>query len=209
MKKRLIDLQPVSEKAALKTHSKHIKLLNQVLENLSKSFNFIKLDQTQISKSNDNILEIIVKVTDFDFKYIQMVIEDQTIFLRKEDCFLNAIQIIKLTKKDNNKHKNILDKMKKYTKVDIKKTDEKKIIYDFWINLQHGQILYNFLFLKRQLQSLLKYIQRLQNNNNIEMIILSDRNYLIKIKIHQLFIAIRVFSKFIIIRKLDFKINFF
>ena len=39
--------------------------------------------------------------------------------IEKEDCFLNVTQIIKLAKKDSNKRKSILNKMKKHTKVDV------------------------------------------------------------------------------------------
>lgn len=51
-----------------------------------------------------------------------MRVEDQIVLLRKTDCFLNATQIITLAKKDKNKRKIILDKMKKYTKVNVKKS---------------------------------------------------------------------------------------
>lgn len=67
---------------------------------------------------------------------------------------------IKLAKKDSNERKSILNKIKKYTKVDVKKTNGKKTICGFWVNIQHGRILCNFLSLKRQLQSLLEYTQR-------------------------------------------------
>lgn len=79
-------------------------------------------------RSNDSILKVIAEVTNFDSQHVQMIIEDQIILLRREDCFLNVTQIIKLAKKDSNKRKSILHKMKKHTKVDVRKADGKKTI---------------------------------------------------------------------------------
>ena len=81
---------------------------------------------------------------------------------------------IKLAKKDSNERKSILDKMKKHTKVDVKKADGKKAICGSWVNLQHGRILCNFLSLERQLQPLLEYAQRVQGDDDVEMAIPSS-----------------------------------
>lgn len=70
LKERLIDLQPTSEEAILEARLRHVRLLSQSLESLLKSLNFTELAQTQMSRSNDSILEIIVEVTSFDSKYI-------------------------------------------------------------------------------------------------------------------------------------------
>lgn len=207
LKERLIGLQSASEEAALEARPRHARLLSQTLDSLPKSLKFTELSQTQMPRSNDSIREVIAEVTGFDSKHIQIIIEDQVILLRKEDCFLNVTQIIKLAKKDSNKRKSILNKIKKYTKVDVKKADEKKTICGSWVNLQHGRILCNFLSLERQLQSLLEYTQRLQSNNDIEMTIAPDRNYLAETGVHQLFIAVRALPKPIMIRRLNFRVN--
>ena len=207
LEERLIGLQPASEEAALESRPRHTRLLSEALESLPKSLNFTELAQTQMPRGNDSILEVIAEVTGFDSKHVQMVVEDQAILLRKEDCFLNATQIIKLAKKDSNERKSILDKMKKHTKVDVKKADGKKAICGSWVNLQHGRILCNFLSLERQLQPLLEYAQRLQGDDDIEMVISPDRNYLAETGVHQLFIAVRALPNPVMIRRLDFRVN--
>ena len=75
------------------------------------------------------------------------------------------------------------------------------------MNLQHGRILCNFLSLKRQLQPLLEYAQKLQSNDDVEMAIAPDRNYLAETGVHQLFIAVRALPKPVIIRRLNFRVN--
>ena len=91
-----------------------------------------------------------------------MIVEDQTMLLRKEDCFLNATQIIKLAKKDKNARKVMLEKMKKHTKVDVKRFDVRSAICGSWVNLQHGQTLCKHLGLERQ-HDLLCYNARLSD----------------------------------------------
>lgn len=73
--------------------------------------------------SNDNILEAVAEATDFDSEHVQIRIEDQIVLLRKTDGFLNATQITVLAKRDKNERRTILDKMKMYTKIDMKKSD--------------------------------------------------------------------------------------
>lgn len=206
LEERLIALQPAPEGAALEACSKHAKFLSQALESLPKSLSFTELAQTQMPRSNGSIPEAIAEVTGFDSKHVQMVVEDQAILLRKEDCFLNATQIIKLAKKDSNERKSILDKMKKYTKVDVKKADGKKAICGSWVNLQHGRILCDFLSLERQLQPLLEYARRLQGDD-VEMAIPQDRDYLAETEVHQMFIAVRALPQPVMIRRLDFRVN--
>lgn len=202
----LIDLQPASEGAVFEARPGHARFLSRTLKSLPKSLSLTELAQTRIPRSNDSILEVIAEVTGFDSKHVQIVVEDQTILLRKEDCFLNATQIIKLAKKDSNERKSILDKMKKHTKVDVKKANGKKAICGSWVNLQHGRILCNFLSLERQLQPLLEYAQRLQGDD-VEMAVPPNRNYLAETGVHQLFIAIGALPKPVMIRRLDFRVN--
>lgn len=152
---------------------------------------FTELVQTRMPRSDDSIPQVITEVTGFDSNHVQIIVEGQTILLRKGDCFLNATQIIKLAKKDKNERKRILDQMKKDTKVDVKKGDGRKAICGSWVNLQHGRILCNSLCLQRQLQPLLEYAQRLQGDN-VERTIPQNRNSLARTGTHPLFIAGRV-----------------
>ena len=94
--------------------------------------------------SNDNIPEAVAEVTDFDSEHVHMKVEDQIVLLRKTDCFLNATQIITLAKKDKNERKTILDKMKKHTKVDARKSAGGS-----WVDLQNVRILCKHLGLER------------------------------------------------------------
>ena len=206
LKERLIGLQPASEEAALDARPRNARFLSRNLKRLPKSLSFTELAQTQIPRSNDSILEAIAEVTSFDSKHVQMIVEGQAILLRKEDCFLNATQIINLAKKDNNERKSILDKMKKRTKVDVKKADGKKAICGSWVNLQHGRLLCTYLSLERQLHPLLEYAQRLQGDD-VVMAIAPDRNYLAETGVHQLFIAVRALPKPVMTRRLDFRVN--
>ena len=133
--------------------------------------------------SNDNIPEAVTEVTDVDFEHVQMRVEDQIVFLQKTDCFLNATQIITLAKKDKNERKTIFDKIKKHTKVDVKKSAG-----GFWVNLQCIRLLCKHLEWERQLQPLLEYAQRLQGDD-VEMAVPIDQDYLSEPGVHQ-FIAV-------------------
>lgn len=152
---------------------------------------FPELVQTRTPRSDDSIPEVITEVTGFDSNHVQIIVEGQTVLLRKGDCFLNATQIIKLAKKDKNERKRMLDQMKKDTKVDVKKGDGRKAICGSWVNLQQGRILCNSLRLQRQLQPLFDYAQRLQGDN-IERAIPQNRKSLARTGTHPLFIAGRV-----------------
>ncbi len=139
-------------------------------------------------------------MTDFDSEHVQMRVEDQIVLLRKTDCFLNATQIITLAKKDKNERKTILDKMKKHTKVDVKKSAGGS-----WVNLQHVRILCKHLGLERQLQPLLEYAQRLQGDD-VEMAVPIDQDHLSEPGVHQ-FIAVLAHPQPVVVRTPDFKVN--
>ena len=120
--------------------------------------------------------------------------------LRKTDCFLNATQIITLAKKDKNERKTILDKMKKHTKVDVKKSAGGS-----WVNVQHVRILCKHLGLERQLQPLLEYAQRLQGDD-VDMAVPTEQDYLSEAGVHP-FIAVPAHPQPVMVRALDFKVN--
>ena len=150
--------------------------------------------------SKDNIPEAVAEVTDFDSEHVQMRVEDHIVLLRKTDCFLNATQIITLAGKDKNERRILLDKVKEHTKVDVKKAREGS-----WANLQHVRILCKHLGLERQLQPLLEYAQRLQDDDD-ETAIPIDQDYLSEAGVHP-FIAVPADPAPVMVRTLDFKVN--
>ncbi len=202
LEERLLGLQPASEEA----RPTHVGSLSGVLESLPKSLSFPELAQTQMPSSNNSVAKAVAEVTGFDSKHVQMIVEDQTMLLRKEDCFLNATQIIKLAKKDKNERKMILEKMKKHTKVDVKRIDVRSAICGSWVNLQHGQTLCKHLGLERQLQPLLEYAQRLQGDD-VETDRPQDLDYLVEKGVHPLFVAVRALPEPVMIRRLDWRVN--
>ena len=103
-------------------------------------------------------------------QYVQMTVRGRIVFLRKTDGFLNATQIIRLAEKNDNERKVILQRMKKFTHLDIK---EKRS----WVNLQHARILCKHLGLEGQLQPLLDYAQRFKGDG-VEIALPIDQDYL-------------------------------
>ena len=129
-----------------------------------------------------------------------MRFEDQIVLLRKTDYFLNATQILTLAKRDKNERRTILDKMKKHTKIDVKKS-----VGGSWVNLQHARILCKHLGLERQLQPLLEYAQRLPRDA-VEIVLPIDQDYLSEAGVCP-FIAVPAHPEPVMIRTLDFKVN--
>jgi len=102
-------------------------------------------------------------VIDFDTGHVQMRFEDKIILLRKDDCFLNATQIIKLASKSKSERQKILTMIKEATNVDVH-PPSKSIPYPCsWIDFRHGRALCKFLELEQELQPLLNYGQRLRD----------------------------------------------
>lgn len=52
------------------------------------------------------------QVTDFDGRYIQIKIDNKIVLMRKEDCLLNATQILMLANTNSNDRASILRLMK-------------------------------------------------------------------------------------------------
>ena len=80
--------------------------------------------------------------------------------MRKEDCFLNATQIITLAKKNNSERKYLLGLMKEKTKVEVFPAAVGMPHLYSWVNFQHGRILCKHLQLDRELQPLIDYGRR-------------------------------------------------
>ena len=136
-------------------------------------------------------------MTEFDDQHVQMKVNGQQVLMRKEDGFFNATQIITLAEKDRNERKTILERMKKHTNVDVKKSKGGS-----WVNPQHARILCKHLGLERQLQPLLECAQRLQDDD-VEMAVPIDQEYL---SVHQ-FIAVLAYPQPVMIRTPGFKVN--
>ncbi len=131
-------------------------------------------------------------------QYVQMTVKGRIVFLRKTDGFLNATQIIRLAEKDDNERKVILDRMKKFTHLDIK---EKRS----WVNLQHARILCKHLGLEGQLQPLLDYAQRFKGDD-VERALPIDQDYLSDAGVYP-FVAVPAHPEPVMVRILDRKAN--
>ena len=92
-----------------------------------------------------------------------MRFEDKIVLLRKEDCFLNATQIIKLASKGKSERQKILTIIKKATNVDVHPPSKSLPYPCSWVDFRHGRSLCKFLELEQVLQPLLNYGQRLRD----------------------------------------------
>ena len=133
-------------------------------------------------------------------KYLRMKVEDQIMFLRKEDCFLSATQIMKAAKVTKSEKDRILKKMKMHTKVEVKDP-----MGGSWVNLQHARILCKHLNLEQRLQPLLDYAQKSQKRG-VGMATGEDQNYLGK-RFNSKYIAVSAHPKPFMVRRLDFRAN--
>lgn len=91
-----------------------------------------------------------------------MEVNGQLVLMRKEDGFLNAIQIITLAKKNDSERKYILELIKQETKVEVLPATVGIPYPHSWINLQHGRNLCGHLGLEQKLQPLIDYGRRFQ-----------------------------------------------
>ena len=130
-----------------------------------------------------------------------MKVNGQQVLMEKEDGFLNATQIITLAEKNKNERKTILERMKKHTNVDAKRSSKG----GSWVNPQHARILCKHLGLERQLQPLLEYAQRLQGDD-VEMTVPIDQDYLSELRVYQ-FIAVPAHPQPVMVRTPGFKVN--
>lgn len=85
--------------------------------------------------------------------------------MRKEDCFLNATQILTLANKNDSDRKYLLSLMKKQTEVQVLPPVTDIPYSCSWVNFQHGLILCQHLKLEHQLQPLINYGLRAQRDS--------------------------------------------
>ena len=107
-------------------------------------------------------------MTKFDARHVQIEVNGQLVLMRKEDGFLNATQIITLTKKNDSERKYILELIKQETKVEVLPATVGIPDPHSWINLQHGRILCGYLGLDHKLQPLIDYGRRFQREDDSE-----------------------------------------
>ncbi|KAL9124034.1 MAG: hypothetical protein Q9217_006594 [Psora testacea] len=97
------------------------------------------------------------QVTDFDARHVQIMIEDKIVLMRKEDCFLNATQILALTKKDSSENERLLQRMGQSIKVEVLPPIGGLAYSCAWVNFEHGQILCKHYGLEQELQPLIDH----------------------------------------------------
>ena len=85
--------------------------------------------------------------------------------MRKDNCFLNATQILTLANKDSNERRYILDIMKKRTKVEVLPPAAGIRRKSSWVNFHHGQMLCKHLGLEQELKPLIEYGLKAQRNS--------------------------------------------
>ncbi|KAI4122902.1 MAG: hypothetical protein LQ341_007256 [Variospora aurantia] len=106
------------------------------------------------------------EVTDFDAGHIQMRIDNKTVLMRKEDCFLNATQILTLANKNASDRKYLISLVKEQTKIQVLPATAGVPHPCSWVNFQHGLILCKYLELEHQLQPLINYGLRAQRDGS-------------------------------------------
>ena len=93
------------------------------------------------------------------------MIEDKVVLMRKEDCSLNATQILTLTNKSPSDSEHLLQLMGQSIKVEVLPPIAGIVSSCSWVNFEHGQILCKHFGLERVLQPLIDHGLKLQQDN--------------------------------------------
>lgn len=110
------------------------------------------------------------KVLSFDTNHIYMSINNKVIMMRKEDCSLNATQIMALANKNATERKYILGLMKeKKSKVVVTPPTVAISYPSSWVDFQHGRVLCKHLGMEEELQPLVNYGLRFWSENGTNM----------------------------------------
>ena len=104
-------------------------------------------------------------MTDFDGRYVQIKINDKIMLMRKEDCLLNATQILALANTNINDRGSILRLMKEQTVIEQVSPLVGIPWRQSWVNFQHGRILCKHLKLEQELKSLIDYGLEVQRDD--------------------------------------------
>lgn len=95
-----------------------------------------------------------------------MKIEDKVVLMRKEDCFLNATQILALTSKSPSDSEHLLQLIEPIIKVEVIPPKEGVAYSCSWVNFEHGRIICEHLGLVQELQPLIDHGLELQRNDH-------------------------------------------
>ncbi len=104
-------------------------------------------------------------MTDFDGTYVQIKVDKKIVLMRKEDCLLNATQILILANTNINDCKTILMLMKKQTAIERVSPAVNIPWRHSWVNFQHGRILCKHLKLEQELKPLIDYGLEVQRDH--------------------------------------------
>lgn len=107
----------------------------------------------------------LVKMTDFDARHVQIQIEDKTVLMRKEDCFLNATQILALTKKNPSERETLLQRLEQEIEVKILPATEDVTCSHVWVKFDLGHIICKHFGLEQELQLLIDHGLKLQRDD--------------------------------------------
>ena len=86
--------------------------------------------------------------------------------MRKEDCLLNASQILTLTNKNPSDIEHLLQLMEQSIKVEVLPPIVGIAPSCSWVNFEHGQILCKHFGLEQELQPLIDYGFKIQGNGD-------------------------------------------
>jgi len=78
------------------------------------------------------------KVVDADAEHVQMEVDNQLVLMRKDDCCINATQILSLAKKTPLQRQQILKFMEKKTKVEKVPVTTDSPYRSSWVGFQDG-----------------------------------------------------------------------
>lgn len=120
----------------------------------------------------------LVKVTDFDARHVQIMIEDQIVLMRKEDCFLNATQILALTKKDSSENERLLQRMEQSIKVEVLPPIRGVAYSCAWVNFELGRILCKHFGLEQELQPLIDHGLHVQRHDHSKAVEHADHHHM-------------------------------
>lgn len=93
------------------------------------------------------------------------MIEGKIVLMRKEDCSLNATQILTLTNKTPSDREHLLQLMEQSIKVEVLPPIAGIVSSCSWVNFEHGHILCKHFGLEQELQPLINHGLRLQRDD--------------------------------------------
>ena len=108
---------------------------------------------------------VLVKITNFDERHVQIKIDDKIVLMRNEDSFLNASQILTLANKNSSDSEHLLQLIKQIIKIEVLPSIVGTASSCSWVNFKHERILCKHLRLKQKLQSLIDHELKLQRDN--------------------------------------------